>query len=102
MLDRKTLGTIWLCLASSVLFNVSKENTTKYLMDALEKLYEKPFASNKIFLMKKLFNIKMSENSSVADHLIDFNTIVNMLASVTIEFDEEVRALLVLCSLPES
>ncbi|KAH9315894.1 hypothetical protein KI387_024521, partial [Taxus chinensis] len=44
----------------------------------------------------------MSENSSVADHLNDFNTVVNMIASVTIEFDEEVRALLILCSLPES
>jgi len=101
-LDRKALGTIQLCLASSVLFNVLKEKTTKEPMDALGKLYEKPSTSNKIFLMKKLFNMKMSENSSVADHLNDFNMVVNMLASVTIEFDEEVRALLILCSLPES
>ncbi|KAH9299887.1 hypothetical protein KI387_044110 [Taxus chinensis] len=101
-LDRKLLGMIRLSLASSVLFNVSKEKTTKDLMDALGKLYEKLSASYKIFLMKNLFNMKMSENSSVADHLNDFNTVVNMLASVTIEFDEEVRALLILCSLPES
>ena len=102
LLDRKALGTIWLCLASSVLFNVSKEKTTKDPIDALGKLYEKPSASNKIFLIKKLFNMKMSENGSVADHLNDFNTVVNMLALVTIEFDEEVRDLLIMCSLPES
>jgi hypothetical protein len=42
VLDRKALGTIWLSLAASVAFNISKEKTTKELMDALDKLYEKP------------------------------------------------------------
>jgi hypothetical protein len=59
ILDRKALGTIWLSLAASVAFNISKENTTKGLMDALAKLYEKPSASNKVFLMKILFNMNM-------------------------------------------
>jgi hypothetical protein len=43
-----------------VAFNISKEKTTKELMDALDKLYQKPSASNKVFLMKILFNMKMS------------------------------------------
>ena len=59
ILDRKALGTIWLSLAASVAFNISKERTTKGLMDALAKLYEKPSVSNKVFLMKRLFNMKM-------------------------------------------
>ena len=42
ILDRKALGTIRLSLAASVAFNISKEKTTKGLMDALAKLYEKP------------------------------------------------------------
>jgi hypothetical protein len=42
VLDRKALGTIRLSLAASVAFNISKEKTTKELMDALAKLYEKP------------------------------------------------------------
>ena len=50
VLDRKALGTIQLSLAASVAFNISKEKTTKGLMDALAKLYEKPSASNKVFL----------------------------------------------------
>eukprot|EP00253_Pinus_taeda_P025206 PITA_25206 len=71
LLDRKSLGTIWLCLAASVAFNISKETTTEGLIKALEKLYEKCSASNK-------------------------------LCSVGVNFDDEVRALLFLCSLPES
>ena len=102
LLDRKALGTIRLCLAASVAFNISKEKTTEDVMTALGKLYEKPSASNKVFLMKRLFNMKMSESGSVADHLNDFNTVTSQLSSVGVNFDDEVRALLMLCSLPES
>ena len=49
VLDRKTLGTIRMFLASSVAFNISKEKTTEGVMSALSKLYEKPLASNKVF-----------------------------------------------------
>ena len=102
LLDRKALGTVRLYLAASVAFKNSKETTTEGLIKALEKLYEKPSASNKVFLMKRLFNMKMSEGGSIADHLNDFNTVTSQLCSVGVNFDDEVRALLFLCSLPES
>jgi hypothetical protein len=100
VLDRKALGMIQLILAASVDFNISKEKTMKELMDILDKLYEKPSTSNKVFLMKILFNMKMSEGGSVAYHLNEFNTVTNQLSSVKVDFDDEVRALLVMCSLP--
>jgi hypothetical protein len=102
VLDRKALGTIRLSLEVSIAFNISKEKTMKELMDALDKSYEKPLASNKVFLMKRLFNMKMSEGGFVADHLNEFNMVTNQLSSVKVEFDDEVRALLILFSLPES
>jgi hypothetical protein len=52
--------------------------------------------------MKRLFNMKMSEGGFVADHLNEFNTVTNQLSSVKVDFDDEVRALLILCSLPKS
>jgi hypothetical protein len=102
ILDRKALGTIQLSLAASMVFNISKEKTTKDLMDTLAKLYEKPLASNKVFLMKRLFNMKMSEGGFVAYHLNEFNTITNQLSSIKVDFDDEFTALLILCSLLES
>jgi len=65
-------------------------------------MYEEPSASNKGCLMKKLFNMKMNECSSVQDHVNEFNTITNQLNLVKIEFEDEVMALLILCSLPDS
>ncbi|KAL6313095.1 hypothetical protein AAG906_021154 [Vitis piasezkii] len=79
-----------------------KEKTTADLMKALSGMYEKSSANNKVHLMKKLFNLKMTENASVAQHLNEFNTITNQLSSVEIDFDDEIRALIVLASLPNS
>ena len=58
-------------------FNISKENTMEDVMSTLAKLYEKPSASNKVFLMKHLFNMKMSKGGSIYDHLNEFNTLTS-------------------------
>jgi hypothetical protein len=102
VLNIKALGMIQLILAVSVAFNISKENTTKESMDAMAKLYEKPSTFNKVFLMKILFNMKMLVGGSIVDHLNEFNTVTNQLSFVKMDFDDEVRALLILCSLTES
>jgi glycyl-tRNA synthetase beta subunit len=93
VLDRKALGTIQLSLATSVDFNISKEKTTKEMMYALDKLYENTSMSNNVFLMKRLFNMKMSKGGYVADHLNAFNTISNQLSSIQVDFDVEVTTL---------
>ena len=102
LLNRQVLGVIRLTLFRSVAHNVVKEKITSDLMKALSGMYEKPFANNKVHLMKKLFNLKMAKNASVAQNLNEFNTIRNQLSSVEIDFDDEIRALIVLASLPIS
>ena len=66
LLDRQVLGVIRLTLSRFVAHNVVKEKTTTDLMKALSGMYEYPSANNKVHLMKKLFNLKMAENASVA------------------------------------
>ena len=102
LLDRQVLEVIRLTLSRFVAHNVVKEKTTANLMKALSSMYEKPSVNSKVHLMKKLFNLKMVENASVAQHLNEFNTITNQLSSVKIDFDDEIRALIVLASLPNS
>jgi hypothetical protein len=43
----------------------------------------------------------MEDGGSIAGHLNEFNTITNQLSYVKVDFDDEVRALLICCSLPE-
>ena len=86
----------------SVAHNVVKEKTIADLMKALSSMYEKPSTNNKVHLMKKLLNLKIAKNASVAQHLNEFNTITNQLSSVAIDFDDKICALIVLASLPNS
>ena len=65
-------------------------------------MYEKPSANNKVYLMKKLFDLKKEESNLVVQHLNEFNTITNQLSTMGIEFADEVRALILLASLPKS
>ena len=77
-------------LSRNVAFNIVKEKTTVGLMAALFSMYEKPSASNKVHLMRRLFSLRMTEGPSVAQHLNELNTITTQFSSVEIEFDDEV------------
>ena len=101
-MDRKALGSIHLHLAQSVQYNIIKVKATEELVQTLERLYENPSTSNKVFLMKSLFIMKIVEGGFVANHLDEFNIVTNQLPSINFNFDEEVRVLLILCSFLES
>ena len=52
--------------------------------------------------MRRLFNLQMYETGSVSDHINEFNMIVSQLTSVDINFEDEIKALILMSSLPES
>eukprot|EP00253_Pinus_taeda_P023502 PITA_23502 len=83
-LDRKAKSTIRLCVSDLVLLNVSGEAMVKALWDKLGTLYKSKSLMNKLFLRKKLSNLRMKDGDSMAKHLNAFNTV----------FDEIVSALL--------
>jgi len=93
---------IRLTLAKNVAFNIMNENTTVDLMKAFSNMYEKPSAANKVYLIRWLVNLKMGEGNSINNHISEFNTIIAQLTLMQITFDDEVKALIFLSSLPES
>jgi hypothetical protein len=99
LLGRKALAGIRLSLSISVAHNIMKEKTIVGLMAAVSDMYEKPSA-NKWRKPEEI--VQMAEEASVAQHLNEFNTIINQLSSVEIDFDDEIRALIVLASLSNS
>jgi hypothetical protein len=100
-LDQKAKSTISLCLSDLVLLNVSEEATTKDLWDKLGKLYQSKSLVNKRFLRKKLYNLRMRDGDSVADHLNAFNIVVSQLVPVEIKISNEDKCISLLCSLPD-
>ena len=57
---------------------------------------------NKLFLQKKLYNLRMKDGDSVTDHLNIFNTVVIQLSYVDIKISDEDKYISLLCSLPYS
>ena len=102
LLDKKALGFVRLTLTKNMAFNVKNVTSTLDIMKVFANTYEKPSASNKVHLMRCLFNLKMVDSTRVADHVDDFNGIISQLSSVEINFDDEIMALILLSSLRES
>lgn len=98
-LDRHALGVIRLMLSHNVAFNIAKEKTTMGLIKALSNMYEKPSASNKVHLMIRLFNSRMTKGGSVAQHLSELNSITTQLSLVETDFEDEVQVLIFLSSI---
>ena len=71
-------------------------------MEKLECLYERKTAQNKAFLIRRLVNLKFKDGNSVAEHLSDFQSLVNQLATMKMVLDDEFQALLLLSSLPDN
>ena len=67
-LDAMARSTIRLHLAESVYFTVLDCPTAHATWLKLCNTYEQNTPSNKVFLMRKLFNLRMKENGSVAHH----------------------------------
>jgi hypothetical protein len=92
-LERRERSMIQLCLADSVLLNVSGEDSTKKLWDKLGSLYQSKSLVNKLFLRKKLYLLRMSDGSSVTEHLNVFNTVLIQLSSVDIKITDEEKCI---------
>ena len=101
-LDQKAKSTMRLCVSHSVLLNVLGEAMLKALWDKLGTLYQSNSLVNKLFLWKKLYNLRMKYGDSVTEHMNASNTVVSQLLSVDIKILDEDNCISLLCSLPDS
>jgi hypothetical protein len=101
-LERKERSMIWLCLADLLLLNVSGEDSSKKLWEKMGSLYQSKSLVIKLFLRKKVYLLRMSDGSSVIEHLNAFNTVLRQLLSMDIKITDEEKCINLLCSFPES
>lgn len=57
---------------------------------------------NKLYPFSKLMDLKMAEGVPFAEHLNEFNRIIETFSLVKVEFNEEATSILLLTSLPDS
>eukprot|EP00253_Pinus_taeda_P011875 PITA_11875 len=78
------------------------EAMAKALWDKLGTLYQSKSLVNKLFLRKKLYNLRMKDGDLVTEHLNAFNTVVSQLSSIDIKISDKDKCISFLCSLPDS
>ncbi|GFY95794.1 hypothetical protein Acr_11g0001000 [Actinidia rufa] len=101
-MNKKTIGLIRQCIGHEVFHHVAQETSAYELWIKLEEMYQEKTSRNKALLMRRLVNLKLQKETTVAEHTSEFQNLVNQLTSVDLQFDDEMQALLLLSSLPES
>ena len=71
-------------------------------MVKVRNLYTTKSFSNKLYLKKQLYGLRMKEGTVVLDHLNFFNKVISELQAVDVKIDEEDKALILFSSLLES
>ena len=100
--DRKALSQIHLHLSNQILQDCLKEKTAAALWLRLEQLCMTKTLTNKLHLKQRLYSQRMSDGTSLENHLTVFKEVVSDLESMEVKYDEEDLGLILLCSLPPS
>jgi len=93
---------IVLCLGDKVLRDVVREATTTSMWAKLESLHMTKSLAHMQLLKQQLYSFKMVESKSITEQLTKFNNILDDLANIEVNMEDEDKALLLLCSLPKS
>ncbi|KAF7131933.1 hypothetical protein RHSIM_Rhsim09G0133900 [Rhododendron simsii] len=100
--NRKAVALIRTWVDQSVFHHVAQETNAYELWTKLEAMYERKTAQNKASLIRRLVNLKYKDGRNVAEHMSDFQGLINQLSTMKLVLDEELQALLLLSSLPDS
>ena len=98
----KAHGQIVLSLSNEVLREVAEETTPDGLWNKLEARYMTKSLTNRLYMKKKIYTLRMHEGTSIKDHIDEFNKVVLDLSNLDVKIDDEDQAVLLLCTLPSS
>jgi len=82
------------------MYNMMDEETATGSWSTLETLYITKSLSNKLYLKKYFYGLRMNEGTPVLEHLNFFNKVINELLAIDVKIDEEDKTLILLSSLP--
>ena len=101
-IDKKAKSTIILSLGDSMIREVAKEKTVADLWAKLKRVYMTKSLTNRLYIKKMMFTLKMAEGSSLENHIDELNKVNDTLEIIDEGLDDEGKALLLMSSLPSS
>ncbi|KAK8694925.1 hypothetical protein V6N13_072468 [Hibiscus sabdariffa] len=86
----------------SLFAHVSTYTNAYELWSKLESMIQKKTPRNKAHLVRRLVKLEYNDAQSMVEHLKNFKGLVNQLSKIEVKIDDELQALLLQSSLPES
>ncbi|GKA47032.1 gag-pol polyprotein [Tanacetum coccineum] len=102
VMDGNAIANLHLALADGVLSSIEEKKSAKEIWDHLARLYEARLLHNKKFLKRKLYALRMTESTSVTEHVNNLNTLFSQLTSLSCIIEPQERTEILLQSLPDS
>ncbi|GJS42643.1 gag-pol polyprotein [Tanacetum coccineum] len=99
-MDGNAIANLHVALADGVLSSIEEKKSAKEIWDHLARLYEARSIHNKKILKRRLYALRMTESTSVTEHVNNLNTLFSQLASLSCKIDSQERAEILLQSLP--
>ncbi|KAI6673870.1 hypothetical protein NL676_001776 [Syzygium grande] len=93
---------ILLNLSDEVLIEVVEEKDAAALWAKLQALYVTKGLNNRLYMLKRMFQFRYTEGTSIRSHLDEFNKLMMDLKNVGKILDDEEQGMMLLASLPES
>ena len=89
-------------LSGLVYFTMQSCLTAFQLWKTLLDTYEKKVTATKIYLIRRLCNLRMKESDSVQVHLNEYKSLSSQISPQGMTIEDELRAMLLMSSLPSS
>lgn len=102
LMHRQVCGLIRQWVDDNVLHHIENEINARSLWLKLEELYARKTGNNKMYMIKKLIELRYQEGTPMTDHLNEFQGLLNKLSDMGIVFDDEIHGLWLLGTLPDS
>ena len=98
----EAVSNIRMCVSTGVRNHLTGLKTPKEIWTKLESLYQAKTLTSKIYAQQAFYGLRMQEGGDLVNHLTVFNNALAELTRLGIKVDDEVKAVVLLCSLPPS
>ncbi|KAG6395193.1 hypothetical protein SASPL_145834 [Salvia splendens] len=102
IMHRKTVGYIRRFVEHNIFHHFANEEKADVLWKKMEAMFERKNALNKASIIRKIVRLRYVESANMTEHLNAYQGLINQSINMKISLDDEVIALLLLSSLPDS
>jgi hypothetical protein len=100
--DDKARATIGLLVEDSQLIHIRKATTAKQVWESLKNYHEKSTLTSKVYLLRQICNLKLSETGNMEDHITLMQDLVDKLTALGEEIKDHLFVAMLLSSLPDT